>query len=382
MSHVVAERPPLYPDLPSAYPGAFGSSAPLAGGGPPESGGKGQGRDPFLDNAKYLTIILVVLGHTWAPMVHGSRTTAAAYMLLYSFHMPAFIIVSGYLSRTFTGSPRQLQRLVTGVLVPYVVLQTALTLFMRVIDNPEREFRYQDPGFALWFLVALFLWRLTTPLWNRLRWPVPVTLAIAVAASVTPTMSDSSLNLMRVAQFLPFFVLGLQLRPEHFEVLKRPSARLIAAPVMCMGLVVAYLAVPRMSAGWFLHNYASQTLGAPAWAGAVMTLAIFGCGVVMTACFLAWVPRRRLWMTALGAGTLYAYLLHIFPVQMSRHLGWYDAGWIRGPVGHAAISVIAMVLMTLLCTGPVQRALRPVLEPKMTWFFQRERRRGAHARRR
>ena len=37
-----------------------------------------------------------------------------------------------------------------------------------------------------------------------------------------------------------------------------------------------------------------------------MTLAVFGCGLVLTAAFLAMVPRRAMWFTALGAGTLYA----------------------------------------------------------------------------
>ena len=131
-------------------------------------------RDPFLDNAKYLTIVLVAIGHVWDPLRDDSRMAGALYLVLYAFHMPAFIIVSGYLSRSFEGKPRQIKRLVTGILVPYVVFQTIYTLFMRwASDNPDREFHYQEPGFALWFLVALFLWRLTTPVWKSMRWPVP-----------------------------------------------------------------------------------------------------------------------------------------------------------------------------------------------------------------
>ena len=55
-----------------------------------------------------------------------------------------------------------------------------------------------------------------------------------------------------------------------------------------------------------------------------MTLALFGCSLVLVACFLAWVPGRRTWFTALGAGTLYGYLLHGFLVQGARLWGWYD----------------------------------------------------------
>ena len=260
MLHAGYERAPLPPvrqESPSATPDASAEPPAKVKKQPAEQ------RDPFLDNAKYLTIVLVAIGHVWDPLRDDSRMAGALYFVLYAFHMPAFIIVSGYLSRSFEGKPRQIKRLVTGVLVPYVVFQTIYTLFMRwASDNPDREFHFQEPGFALWFLVALFLWRLTTPLWKSMRWPVPVALAVAVAAGVTPSI-NSDLNLMRVAAFLPYFVLGLQLRPEHFQIVTRRRFRMLALPAFAGALLVAYWAVPRMSKGWFLHDKASQELGAP-----------------------------------------------------------------------------------------------------------------------
>ncbi|SCK34894.1 acyltransferase family protein [Streptomyces sp. WMMB 322] len=326
-------------------------------------------RDPYLDNAKYLTIVLVAVGHAWAPLTVGSRPTAALYYLLYTFHMPAFVIISGYLSRGFEYRPRQIRRLLTGVVVPYLVFQTLFTFFMRWAgDEPEREFAYQEPEFALWFLVALCLWRLTTPLWKALRWPLPVSLAVAVAAGVTPSVSGD-LELMRVAQFLPFFVLGLRLRPRHLEFVRHRAVRILAVPVTAGAVAVSYAAVPYISAAPFLHDKDAQSLGLPSWLGAVMTLTAFGCALVMTVCFLSWVPRRRMWFTSLGAGTLCAYVLHVYPLQYAKELGWFEDEGAQHPLDRFAITVIAAGLMTLLCTAPVRRALRFVLEPRLTWFF-------------
>lgn len=367
MLHAGYERAPLPPvrqESPSATHDASAEPSAKAGRAPAKP------RDPFLDNVKYLTILLVAIGHVWDPLRDDSRAAGALYFVLYAFHMPAFIIVSGYLSRSFDGKPRQIKRLVTGVLVPYVVFQTIYTFFMRwASDNPDREFQYQEPGFALWFLVALFLWRLTTPLWKSMRWPVPVALAVAVAAGVTPSIS-SDLNLMRIAAFLPFFVLGLQLRPEHVQIIKRRRYRLLAVPVFAGALLVAYWAVPRMSKGWFLHDKAAQDLGAPAWVGGVMTLATFGCALVLTAAFLALVPSRHMWFTSLGAGTLYAYLIHVYPIKISREFEWYDMDWVDHPLSRVLITVLAAVMMTVLCTSPVRRVFGFVMEPKMEWFFR------------
>jgi fucose 4-O-acetylase-like acetyltransferase len=351
---------------PTEKPTAASATSPRPAGAP-----RGKQRDPFFDNAKSLTILLVGMGHAWEPLKHDSRTVEALYYVVYTFHMPAFILISGYLSRSFTGTPRQIKRLITGVAVPYLAFETVYTLFMRWADNPDREFSYQEPGFALWFLVALFVWRLTSPLWKSMRWPLPVALAIGTAASVTPSIDDD-LNLMRVLQFLPFFVLGLQLKAEHFEFLKHRAVRAAAVPVMLGTVVFAYWAVGRMTAGWLLHTKDAEELGVPSWVGGTMYLALFGCSLLLTACFFAWVPRRHTWFTVLGAGTITAYLLHVYVIKSARLFDWYDHSWAGTPWCEVLVTLAAAALMTVLCTPPVQRAFRFVMEPKMEWFFRRD----------
>ncbi|MBL1066509.1 acyltransferase family protein [Streptomyces sp. 7-21] len=333
-------------------------------------------RDPYFDNAKYLAIVLVALGHCWTPLRDDSRTAAALYLFVYAFHMPAFILIAGYFSRTFTARPDQLKRLVSGVAVPYLIFEVAYVLFMRWASDSEtpplEPFSLLDPYYVTWFLAALFVWRLTSPLWRIVRWPVPVSLAIAAVGAVSPQIG-ADLNLQRVLQFLPFFVIGLHLRREHFTWLCRPVVRAVSVPVFLAALACAYWAVPRMNHAWFYRSDAAQELAAPWWTGILMSLALFGCGLLLTACFLAWVPRRQLWMTALGAGTIYGYLLHGFIAKASRWWGWYDAEWVTTPAGEVAVTLMAAVLITALCTAPVRKVFRIVIEPTMDWAFKPDR---------
>ncbi|MYW65713.1 acyltransferase family protein [Streptomyces sp. SID8379] len=329
-------------------------------------------RDAFFDNAKYLAIVFVAMGHSWEPLTDGSRAAEALYMVVYTFHMPAFIIISGYFSRSFDASPKKLMRLITGVAVPYVLFEVAYTFFKRTAGgDPDYPISLLDPWYLTWFLVALFVWRLTTPIWKIVRWPLPLAVAIAVLASVSPDIGDD-LDLQRVLQFLPFFVLGLCLKPEHFQLVRRREVRILAVPVMLCGLALAYWAGPRMTSAWFYHRDSAQELGAPWWAGVVMTLALFGCSIVLTACFFAWVPGRKMWFTALGAGTLYGYLLHGFLAKGSRFWGWFDAAWVHTPWGQIVVTVAAASVITVLCTPPVQRMFRWAMEPKMEWAFRRD----------
>ncbi|MDQ0683871.1 fucose 4-O-acetylase-like acetyltransferase [Streptomyces achromogenes] len=329
-------------------------------------------RDAFFDNAKYLAIVLVAVGHSWEPFKGDSRVLQAAYMFVYSFHMPAFIVISGFFSRSFDGSPARLKRLITGVAVPYVVFETAYPVFRRYVDhNPAQEISLLDPWYLTWFLCALFVWRLTTPVWKLVRHPLPVALGLAMLATVTPAIGDD-LDLQRVLQFLPFFVLGLCLRPEHFRLVRRRTVRIAAVPVFALALAFAYWAVPRMNVSWLYHRDSAQELGAPWWAGPVMQLALFGCSLVLTACFFSWVPGRTMWFTVLGAGTLYGYLLHGFLIKTADYRGWFENPALHRPLGEIAVSVAVAVAVTLLCTPPVRRVFRFVMEPKMEWVFKRD----------
>ncbi|MBZ9641037.1 acyltransferase family protein [Streptomyces sp. PSKA30] len=329
-------------------------------------------RDAFFDNAKYLAIVLVAVAHAWEPLKGDSRTLEAAYMVVYAFHMPAFIVISGFFSRSFDMRADRLQRLITGVVVPYIVFETAYSLGERYFgDDPEQKISLLDPWYLTWFLIALFIWRLTTPIWKLVRWPLPLALGIAMLASATPGVGND-LDLQRVLQFLPFFVLGLCMKPEHFQMVRRRSVRILSVPVFAAAGVVGWWAVPRMNTGWFYHRDAAQELGAPWWTGPVMVLALFGCSLLLTACFFAWVPGRQMWFTALGAGTLYGYLLHGFLVKAGGYGGWYEHAWLHRPYGEILVSVLAAVAVTLLCTKPVQRVFRFAMEPKMEWAFKRD----------
>ncbi|WP_086735087.1 acyltransferase family protein [Streptomyces glaucescens] len=363
--------------LPPAQSSASGVPGPRA----PQSPQSGKQRDAFFDNAKYLAIVLVAIGHAWDPLKGGSRALEGAYIVVYAFHMPAFIIISGFFSRGFDLRPGRLKRLITGVAVPYIVFETAYPVFKRVVgEDPGYDITLLDPWYLTWFLCALFLWRLSTPVWGMIRWPLPVALGVAMAASVSPEIGDD-LDLQRVLQFLPYFVLGLCLRPRHFHLVRRRSVRILSVPVFATALAMGWWAVPRMDTAWFYHRDAAQELGVPWWVGPVMVLAMFGCSLVLTACFLAWVPRRRMWFTALGAGTLYGYLLHGFVVKAGVYLGWFDHAWLHRPLGGLFVTALAAAGVTLLCTGPVRRVFRCAVEPGMDWAFRRDAAEAARERR-
>ncbi|MFF5258656.1 acyltransferase family protein [Actinomadura viridis] len=331
-------------------------------------------RDPFFDNAKFLAILLVVIGHSLAyrlnvPMAKG------LYMFIYMFHMPMFIVVTGYFSRNWTFAGGKARKLITNVGVPYVVFEIAYSLYDWLVGRNELEVSLLDPYFLTWFLCALFFWRLSTPVWQQIRWP----LAVALIFSLLSYMSDlgNTFNIHRVIGLLPFYVLGLLLKPEHFELLKRPAARVLGALTLAAGLGVAYLTMDRMNRSWIYWKDPHQELGVDNITGTLMRLAMFACATVLVAAFLAVVPGRRTWFTKLGTTTLYAYLLHGFVTRLLQFTDWWDAEWLNTVPGLITVIIGAALVGTFLCSKPVVFCMRWALEPKMKYAFTPLRRPGS-----
>ncbi|MEV6331076.1 acyltransferase family protein [Streptomyces sp. NPDC051909] len=329
------------------------------------------GRTAYFDNAKLLAVVLVVCGHFWEPLIGQpeQRHIKALYLLVYTFHMPAFILVSGFFSRGFTAQPRQIRRLVSGVLVPFVLWGTLLALFNGFVTDESVTIKPLTPVWVTWFLIALFLWRLSTPLWRNLRAPVTTATALFLAAGAFSL--GAQLSITRVLQFLPCFVIGLVMDPRHLARLR--EARWIKAAAVISFLTVggaAFVVAPDFNAVWLYRSAGAPDLHVSYGHWVAEALVIHVVGLVLTAAFLVLVPSRRTWYTSLGAGTMCAFLLHAFIRQAMVATGLYERDALQGLPGQLALTALALALALLLCTRPVRALMRPLVEPRLNWLFR------------
>jgi fucose 4-O-acetylase-like acetyltransferase len=328
-------------------------------------------RDPWFDNAKMLLVTLVVVGHSWV-LLPDSTAKHWFYDFLYLWHMPAFLVVTGYLSRSFTWSRRHLSRLVTTVAIPYVVFEAAMATFRVQVGGEDGIDRvFLEPHWPMWFLAVLFVWRLATPLLRCL--PAPLLPAVAVSL-LGGLLTGDVLDVGRVTGMLPFFVLGLVARPEHVEALRGPTVRRLAVPLLGAAFAAAYLIDGRMQTEWLYWRSGYDALGVTFWEGAAIRLGLLVVGVVLSLAALSLVPRRGGWFTRLGAATMVVYLFHGFVVKAAEYVGLADraaaAPWLGLLVATAAAAVLAMAL----AAPPVARRLTVAVDP--VGAYRRRARRG------
>jgi fucose 4-O-acetylase-like acetyltransferase len=328
-------------------------------------------RDAYFDNAKFLAVVLVVIGHAWEPLRGanvGGRLLEAAQTFVYAFHLPAFIVMCGYFSRGFTTARGRTRKLVAAIVVPYAIFSVAYPLWVRLLAGGHVGWDPLEPYYLTWFLPALLLWRLSTPLWQQIRFPITTALLISMIAGFVTL--PSMLNAAQVLSFLPFFVVGLTLRPNHFALLQRRGMRLAGAALLVLGGAAAYRLAVNVDPEWVHWRRSFEQLGVGRSAGVGFRLAAMAAAVTLTLGFLAVVPARRTWFTRLGAATMYAYLLHGFVTLFLSYQGWYyrisGGQVVLVTLGCAALAVV-------LSTDTVRRVFRWAVEPRLDWWFRASR---------
>ncbi len=337
-------------------------------------------RVPFWDNARYACIVLVVLGHAIQRLIYDSDIALAFYLTIYAFHMPAFALISGYFSKS--GSPTKLQmaRVITDILVPYLIFELLWTLTKWLVEGQANPNPTQ-PSWTLWFLLALGIFRLILPYLALLRWPLVWTVAISIGVGYLPNV-DSTFSLSRTLGLLPFFAFGWWLR-EH-DIVDR--LRLLDfRPWWLRFAAFALLAATGWAAWrwidvwqavdlrhWLFYEDAYADLGGEQWWAGGVRIGLMLLAVALSAAFFVLIPRSTHWWTHFGQYTMYVFLLHsfvLYPFRESGALRDLDPTWLWLPL----VTVLSVVLALALATKPVRAVFRPLIEPRPRWLFSDER---------
>lgn len=288
-------------------------------------------RDPYLDNVKFVLIALVPIGHALVPSLN-TTSSRALYIFIYMFHMPLFVMISGYLSRNFWNSNAKTNKLVDTFVIPYVIVEVGYAA-LRTALGQKWSLTIIDPAWLNWYLLALLFWRLSTPVWKRMKFPVPVAIAIYLFAGFSQISGDFSMD--RFFGLLPFFVIGLVMQPEHFQLLNRRWIKVVSAVVLlCAGVAAAFVAKLDLTLKPFYFKHSNADMDLSWWMGLSVKSVLLICTLAMCFAVLALIPRGETWYSDLGTRTLYAYLLHGIPVLIAKDQGWLELPGCRGRWAH------------------------------------------------
>ena len=282
-------------------------------------GGAGHGRIVWVDQAKGLAILLVVLYHAvffmnaagwgWLPLTRANGALA-------TFRMPLFFFASGLFFSRNLAKPVGfiLLRRVLPMMWLYVVWSVIFALTFSVVPwirDPEREplaelpWILVRPATELWFLYALAIYFLLTWVLNRFLsdWlQLAVALAIALVAALVnlPIWAFDDMG-----RHFIVFVAAVHMGP----IALRFAAGRTASVGLIAGLLWAGALIAREAAPAFLNEILALPLALFAVLAGVAFCARLGSSLIGR--FLAFLGGRTLSVYVLHVlllGALFAYL--------------------------------------------------------------------------
>ncbi len=328
-----------------------------------------KGREYFYDNAKFILIFLVVLGHAISPFGE-MRDLNMHYPFLYlwriinTLHMPCFIFISGFLAKKYIGSDGSInvQRPFT-YMVYYLAAQFTVGAFEVFVLGDSISKSILSPRSSLWFLVCLIWWYLLLPVIDKID--PKVMLPVAIVFALLIGYDDKVSNLMAISRMIvhfPFFLTGYYISSGKMQFLFTKKAKLWSIPalavVLLTQLLVLYLFRPDGQFSFSINSFLTcdrsyykifdgYDISPVFWF--IPRVWFYLSAAMLSFAFLVWVPKRKNIFTAFGARTLAPYILHRYLYLAYRPFKWYTLEFLPFEVAPEVAGVI-MIFVSFALT--------------------------------
>ncbi len=202
-------------------------------------------RDYRIDSIKGLLIILVILGHFINALDNTSPINHGVMGSIYIFHMPLFILISGYFTKHPSHmSSRELWRGIGNLFITLVIFHTLSSYRIYVINGEFMIPFKMFPFGVMWYLMCLIYWRIMlfyTPRAVLDRPGLHLSIALAVSVLIGLTELGLFLSIQRALNFYLFFLLGFYYRQGSANTALWHNNRLHALVVLVLMPLIFWL---------------------------------------------------------------------------------------------------------------------------------------------
>jgi fucose 4-O-acetylase-like acetyltransferase len=241
------------------------------------------------------------------------------YSGIYLFHMPAFVLISGYFDK---GIPN-LKSILQTLLIPYLILQTIFTTFLSIKQTGTPSPNLTTPSYGLWFLLALVHWRILLLMLAQVKNALPIAIIISLLAGC---ISDIALPLAlsKTLYLFPFYLLGHLIAQKRITI---PHALTTPKGKLALGLSAATLLI-LLSIGLLGHHISAETLKNLLWAdtpysvsgvanktGIIARALLYLTALIVGGTFFLIVPKAKNFLTRIGQNSFAIYVLHFYIVS-------------------------------------------------------------------
>jgi fucose 4-O-acetylase-like acetyltransferase len=320
-------------------------------------------RDYYFDNIKFFLIFLVVFGHCITNTIGQYSIDKAIYSFIYLFHMPCFVIISGYFSKNTENSAKK----VIHLFMLYIEFQLLQYLFKNYMMKDPTDLTFVKPYWSLWFLLALACWKLLLPYLLRIRYIFPASIVLGILVGYDKNV-ESYLALSRIITFLPFFLFGYYLKKEHikkFITTKKSRIVLWVGAICIFSMICCFNSKIDYNWMYACDPYKSLTVD---WYAGIYRIVLYILGFVLSFFVFSIIPEEKTIFTKIGRNSLNIYLLHGFVIPALSILSLSNMpNYIR-----LAIYFVTTLIITVVFTrNIVSNIVKLLLQPKVNIILKK-----------
>ena len=267
-------------------------------------------RNYLIDNLKVILILMVVFGHVIEHYIESSALLRGIYIFIYLFHMPLFVFISGYLSKNVE---KCRMGIVKNLLIPYLLF-SFLWYAIASIWSGKFIFSLFNPGWTLWYLISLFIWRLLIKYLVKIKYILIISIAVALIISIIPN-SYSLGFILRTVTFLPYFLIGYFTKESDLDYVKFIDKGFIFVAVGLFGAMSYFITTNNILNYKFFYNSQSYyDTGLNAIEGMKFRLLLYIVSIILGICIINITANSKRFFTSIGRSTMDIYLFHIYLV--------------------------------------------------------------------
>jgi fucose 4-O-acetylase-like acetyltransferase len=167
----------------------------------------------ILDNYKGILIFLVVFAHFLYEYSIEHKDTFCYNIVkyIYTFHIPSFIISSGFLSKSINS--RSLKALTKLILI-YFIFNFLHGLILYLYENENLQLLC--PYNSYWFLLCIIYWRFSINYFANQYCSIIISFIISILIGFWKEIA-SEFSLKRAFSFFPYFLIGYKISKENFN---------------------------------------------------------------------------------------------------------------------------------------------------------------------
>lgn len=325
-------------------------------------------RDYLYDNIKGILIILVVICHFLGyAMTKSDEITRSFIIFIYYFHMPLFIFISGYFSKD---PDRAQSSAFRNLFMVYLVAQVFWVIF-KYLTNGSTHYieHFLDPGYAIWYIVSLFFWRLFLKDLIKIRHILPLSFLIAPLIMFLDN-AEMTLAINKTVGFLFFFLLGYYAKQEHIAKIRKIPPWVAALLLLAVWGVTWFLmnigVLPYGAKGVLMRTtnmtvFPNPLYGLGAYYLSVLPAVI--CGVLL----IAATPGKKTFLAVIGGDTLPLYLSHTYFLILCNML--FNAVAISHGMKYIIVIALSAALVAMFSTKWYRRCFHAVYQFCIGWLY-------------